>query len=100
MIKDQGFVSVVKQLFYEFFKRRWQAPFTPENIESAGSATGIWPFNPEKTLATFTHMPPSTLVKKTHFRFTLNTLLFSHAMRLLAQEGHLNPRDTYIQTLL
>ncbi len=99
-MKSQGFVSMSKRLFYKFFKRAWQASFTPENIESAWNATGIWPFNPEKTLATCTHKPPSTHVKKTYVRFTLNTLLSSHAIRQLAREGHLNPRDTYIQALL
>lgn len=100
-MKGQGFVSMSKRSFYGFFKRAWDASFTSENIESAWRATGIWPYNPEKTLA-ICRAPkvPTTPIKKTHVRFAIDTPLSSHAMRQLARHGHLNPRDTYIQALL
>ena len=100
MMKGQGFVSMSKRMFYPFFKRAWEASFTEENIESAWRATGIWPYNPEKTLSVCVKKLPSTPAKKLHVRFALKTPLSSHAMRQLAREGHLNVRDNYIQAML
>lgn len=101
MYKSQGFISMSKRLFYEFFKKAWEASFISQNIEFAWGATGIWPFNPEKTLA-ICHAPkqPTTPIKKTHVRFAVNTPLSSHAMRQITRNGHLNPRDVYVQALL
>lgn len=44
MYKSQGFISMSKRLFYEFFKKAWEASFISQNIEFARGATGIWPF--------------------------------------------------------
>lgn len=101
MYKSQGFISMSKRLFYEFFKKAWEASFISQNIEFAWGATGIWPFNPEKTLA-ICHAPkqPTTPIKKTHVRIAVNTPLSSHAMRQLTRNGHLNPRDVYVQASL
>ena len=49
------FISMSKRLFYGFFKRAWEASFTPDNVESAWRATGIWPFNPKKLLLSVVH---------------------------------------------
>ena len=100
-MKGQGFVSLSKRLFYGFFKRAWEASFTSENIEFAWRATGIRPFNPEKTLAICrAAKQPTTPIKKTHVRFVINTPLSSYVMRQLARNSHLNPRDVYVQALL
>lgn len=90
-----------KQLFYGFFKKAWEASFTPKNVESAWRATGIWLFNPEKTLA-ICRAPKqlTTPIRKTHVRFAVNTPLSFHAMRQLARIGHLYPWDMYVQALL
>lgn len=100
MMKGQGFISMTKRMFYPFFKKAWEASFTEANIESAWRATGIWPYNPEKTLSICSKKPPSTPAKKSHVRFAPKTPLSNHAMRQLAKEGHLNARDSYIQAML
>ena len=100
-MKGQGFVSMSKRSFYGFFKRAWEVFFTSENIEFAWRATDIWPYNSEKTFAICCAPKlPTTPIKKTHIQFAINTPLSSHAMRQLAQNGHLNPQDAYIQALL
>lgn len=96
----QGFVTLSKRLFYRVFKNAWEASFTKSNIEAAWQATGIWPYNPGKTLTLCARKPPSTPVKKTNVRFMLKTLMSSHVMRQLARQGQLNAKDTYIQTML
>ena len=92
IMKGQGFVSMTKRMFYPFYKKAWEASFTEANIESAWRATGIWPYNPEKTL--------SICSKKSLVRFAPKTPLSNHAIRQLAKEGHLNARDSYIQAML
>ena len=101
-MKGQGSVSISKQSFYGFFKRAWEVSFTSKNIDSAWRATGIWPFNPEKTLAICRRAPkqPTTPIKKTHIQFAINTPLSSHAMRQLPRNSHLNSQDVYVQALL
>lgn len=71
MMKVQGFVSISKRMFYVFFKKAWEASFTEENIEFVWRATGIWPYNPQKTLSVYIKVPPSTPAKKLHVRFAL-----------------------------
>ena len=98
--KGQGLVSMSKRLFYSFFKKAWETSFTENNIEAAWRATGIWPYNPDKTLTICTQKPPSTPVKKLHVRFAVKTPLSCHAMRQLARQGQLNAKDTYIHAML
>lgn len=100
MMKGQGFVSMNRRMFYPFFKKAWETSFTEENIESAQRATGIWPYNPEKTFSICVKKLSCTPAKKLHVRFALKTPLPSHAMRQLAREGYLNARDYYIQAML
>ena len=66
-IKDQNFICMSKQSFYEFFKRVWEILFTLENIESAWQAIRIWFYYFEKILAIY-YLPklPPVLIKKTH----------------------------------
>ncbi len=79
--KRQGLVSISKQLFYSFFKKAWEALFIENNIEAAWRVTGIWPYNPDKTLTICTRKPPSTPVKKLYVRFAVKTPLSCYAMR-------------------
>lgn len=58
-----------------------KASFTEKNMESAWKVTGIWPYNPKKTLLICEKKLPYTLVNKLHIRFALKTSLLSHSMR-------------------
>lgn len=64
-VSRQSFVSMSKRLFYRFFKNAWEVSFIKSNIEAAWRATGIWPYNPNKTLAICARKPLSTPAKKT-----------------------------------
>ena len=50
MLRYQGFVSLSKRDFYGLFQEAWLASFTHANIESAWEASGIYPFNPDRTI--------------------------------------------------
>ena len=71
-----------------------------EYIESTWRATGIWPYNLEKTLSIFVKKLPSTLAKELNVRFVIKIPLSSYAMRQWARKGYLNVRDNYIQAML
>lgn len=89
-----------KRIFYLFFNKVQKASFTEENIESLQRATRIRLYNLEKILLVYVKKVPCILVKKRYVRFTIKTLLSSHAMHQLAREDHLNIQDNYIQAIL
>ena len=82
--KGQRLVSMLKRLFYSFFKKVWEALFTENNIKAAWWATGIWLYNPDKTLTICTRKSPNTPAKKLHVRFAVKKSLSCHAMHQLA----------------
>ncbi len=98
--KGQGLVSMSKWLFYLFFKKALEASFTESNTEAVWWATGIWQYDPDKTLAICAKKRPSTLTKKLHIRFAPKTPLSCHAIWQLARQGDLDAKDTYIQAML
>ena len=45
MSKGLGLIRMSKRMFYSLFKLAWDKAFIKENIDSAFTKTGIWPFN-------------------------------------------------------
>ena len=52
--KSEGHTSISKRDFFSLFWPAFEAAFTKENIASAWSKSGIWPFDPQKVLKSFT----------------------------------------------
>ena len=48
-------------MFWPCFKRAWDNVVTPENIKSAFTQTGIWPFNPSIILDKYEQWPVTPL---------------------------------------
>jgi DDE superfamily endonuclease len=46
MFSSLGSISITKRMFWSIFWPAWQQAFTPTNIASGFTKTGIWPFNP------------------------------------------------------
>ena len=51
--KSEGHTSISKRDFFSLFWPAFEAAFTKENIASAWSKSGIWPFDPQKVLKSF-----------------------------------------------
>jgi hypothetical protein len=51
--KSEGHTSISKRDFFSVFWPAFHEAFTKENIVSAWSNTGIWPFDPQKVLDSF-----------------------------------------------
>lgn len=51
--KSEGRTSISKRDFFSIFWPAFEKAFTEENIVSAWSKTGIWPFDPQKVLKSF-----------------------------------------------
>jgi hypothetical protein len=51
--KSEGHTSISKRDFFSIFWPAFREAFTKENIVSAWSNTGIWPFDPQKVLDPF-----------------------------------------------
>jgi len=49
--KSEGHTSISKRDFFSLFWPAFEKAFTKENIVSAWSHTGIWPFDPQKVLS-------------------------------------------------
>ena len=99
-MKKQGLVSMSKWLFYLIFKKALEALFTESNIKAAWRMTGIWLYNPNKTLAICVKKPLSRFVKKLHIQFATKITLSCHVIRQLARQGELDAKNTYIQAML
>ncbi|TKA61203.1 hypothetical protein B0A49_13293 [Cryomyces minteri] len=54
LASSQGLVRTTKRQFWKLFCEAWERSFTEKNIQSAWEATGIYPFNPERVIATIT----------------------------------------------
>jgi hypothetical protein len=52
---------MTKRMFWPCFKRAWDKAVTPENINSAFTQTGIWPFNPSIILDKYEQRPVTPL---------------------------------------
>lgn len=51
--RSEGYTSISKRDFFSLFWPAFEKAFTMENIVSAWSNTGIWPFDPQKVLSSF-----------------------------------------------
>lgn len=51
--KSEGHTSISKRDFFSIFWPAFREAFTKDNIVSAWSKTGIWPFDPQKVLKSF-----------------------------------------------
>lgn len=89
-----------KRLFYSFFKKVWKASFIKSNIEITLQATGIWPYDPNKTLTICTKKLSNKSAKKLHIRFASKILLSCYAMQQLVRQGELDVKDIYILVIL
>ena len=54
MFKSLGMVSMSKRSFWKVFWPAWNQAFSIENITSAYTKTGVWPYNPAIILDTIT----------------------------------------------
>jgi hypothetical protein len=57
--RSHGFSRITKRTFWPLFYAAWTKSLTKANIQSAFEATGIEPFNPEKTVSQVQRKTPS-----------------------------------------
>jgi hypothetical protein len=62
MFSSAGMISISKRMFYKMFKVAWTSAFTPKNIISAFTKTGIWLYAPE--IVTSTIKAPIQIVQE------------------------------------
>lgn len=97
MIKSQGFVSMIKRIFYLLFKKVWKVSFI---IKFTWRAIDIWLYDPEKTLSVYIKKLSCIPAKKLYMRFAFKIPLSSYTICQLARKSHLNIWDNYIQAML
>lgn len=84
----QGWVSMTKRMFWTLFKKAWMISFTEKNIKKAFESTGIWPYNPEKTIR---KLQKPVLIPTTPVPLSIRTLSTPLDCRDLRQLGQLSP---------
>ena len=93
MANSLGMTSLSKRSFWGVFWPAWQQAFTPANIASGFTKTGIWPFNPAYVLSKITK--PSSQEAPVS-RQGLKTPMTSHAVRHIQQQYRKAPSSPLI----
>lgn len=82
-VLKQGFVSMSKQLLYQFFKNVQKLSAKKSIIEAIWQVNEIQPYNLKKTLVVYIPKPLSTPAKKTNMKLILKIPMLSHTMSQL-----------------
>jgi DDE superfamily endonuclease len=69
-----GHNEMSKRLFWKLFLPSWIAAFSPENVVSAWTKTGLFPFDPEVVLAQIAKPPTPTAKEKVQTPMTGRTI--------------------------
>ena len=98
--KSAGLVSMTKRMFWPCFKRAWDNAVTPENINSAFTQTGIWPFNPRIILDKYEPRPVTPLQNSERGKNCLKTPLSVRKIRQFNKAILKSPSKDMIRKLI
>jgi len=85
-----------KRMFWTLFKQAWRTSFTEKNVKKAFESTGIWLFNPEKTVKKLQKPDPPSM---TPVPACIRTILTPLDCRELRQLGKLSPTLNHVARL-
>ena len=81
---------MAKRHFWALFREAWGHAFTTKNIEAAWKATGIYPFDPDKIIATITRESTSPEPTQATAKTPKSARSMLRTFKQLRKEGHVN----------